>query len=176
MRGLPRLQRLHVEYLQTRVWEVGQLNGPKWNIVQRLAGYKSIPGRAQPDLKTSFRFPLSHRILSPAVNNVLRLHSVARVQTHPSLPLQTSGMKQSLFDLPRSRVERNNVKDEPPAARKMPEDCPAEEAPEEWRAGKQEWLILIALMVTCLMVSIDSTILVPVLPVRIATSEAKRSF
>lgn len=73
-------------------------------------------------------------------------------------------MKQSPFDLPRSRVEQNNLKDESPATSKMPEDCPAEESLEEWRASKQEWLILIALMVTCLMVSIDSTILVPILP------------
>lgn len=35
----------------------------------------------------------------------------------------------------------------------------------EWKAGKQEWLIMILLLVVSFLVSIDATILVPVLPV-----------
>jgi len=36
----------------------------------------------------------------------------------------------------------------------------------EWKAGKQEWLIVICLGIVCLMVALDATIVVPALPVR----------
>lgn len=35
----------------------------------------------------------------------------------------------------------------------------------EWKAGKQEWLVMVLLLVVSLLASIDATILVPVLPV-----------
>lgn len=38
---------------------------------------------------------------------------------------------------------------------------------EEWKAGRQEWLIIITLVVISTMASLDATILVPVLPVSI---------
>ena len=37
---------------------------------------------------------------------------------------------------------------------------------EDWRAGKQEWLIIVTLVLISLLAAIDATILVPVLPVR----------
>lgn len=37
----------------------------------------------------------------------------------------------------------------------------------DWTAGRQEWLIMIVLLIVSLMASIDATILVPVLPVSI---------
>lgn len=37
----------------------------------------------------------------------------------------------------------------------------------DWKAGRQEWLIMIVLLIVSLMASIDATILVPVLPVSI---------
>lgn len=43
----------------------------------------------------------------------------------------------------------------------------AEESSEEWKAGRQEWLIIITLVVISTMASLDATILVPVLPVSI---------
>lgn len=36
----------------------------------------------------------------------------------------------------------------------------------DWKPGKAEWLILICLALLSLVVSLDATILVPVLPVR----------
>lgn len=36
---------------------------------------------------------------------------------------------------------------------------------DDWKAGKQEWLIVICLGVVCLMVALDATIVVPALPV-----------
>jgi len=36
---------------------------------------------------------------------------------------------------------------------------------EEWKAGKQEWLIVLCLGIVSLMVALDATIVVPALPV-----------
>ena len=36
----------------------------------------------------------------------------------------------------------------------------------EWRAGRSEWMIIIVLAIVSLMVALDATILVPVLPVK----------
>lgn len=36
---------------------------------------------------------------------------------------------------------------------------------QEWKAGRNEWMIIIVLAVISLMVALDATILVPVLPV-----------
>ena len=35
----------------------------------------------------------------------------------------------------------------------------------EWKAGKEEWMIILVIAVVSLMVALDATILVPVLPV-----------
>lgn len=37
----------------------------------------------------------------------------------------------------------------------------------EWKAGRDEWLIIIVLAIVSLMVALDATILVPVLPVSV---------
>lgn len=37
---------------------------------------------------------------------------------------------------------------------------------DEWKAGKQEWLIVVCLGIVSLMVALDATIVVPALPVR----------
>lgn len=44
---------------------------------------------------------------------------------------------------------------------------PAEGPLEEWKAGRQEWLIIITLVVISTVASLDATILVPVLPVSV---------
>ena len=48
---------------------------------------------------------------------------------------------------------------------KNPETFLVENPPEEWKAGRQEWLIMITLVVISLMAAIDATILVTALPV-----------
>ena len=50
---------------------------------------------------------------------------------------------------------------------------PTEDPFEEWKAGRQEWLIIITLVLISLMASIDATILVPVLPVRNLSSKER---
>ncbi|KAB8300445.1 hypothetical protein EYC80_000617 [Monilinia laxa] len=56
---------------------------------------------------------------------------------------------------------RSGVKDNSPV------DTPENETEKftDWKAGRQEWLIMIVLLIVSLMASIDATILVPVLPV-----------
>lgn len=41
-----------------------------------------------------------------------------------------------------------------------------QEQPVEWKAQKQEYLVMITLAVVSLMVALDATILVPILPVK----------
>lgn len=45
------------------------------------------------------------------------------------------------------------------------ETIPVEQA---WKAGRKEWMIIIVLAIVSLMVALDATILVPVLPVSTA--------
>lgn len=44
-----------------------------------------------------------------------------------------------------------------------PQESTASE--QEWKAGRREWMIIIVLAIVSLMVALDATILVPVLPV-----------
>lgn len=37
---------------------------------------------------------------------------------------------------------------------------------QEWKAGRKEWMIILVIAIVSLMVALDATILVPVLPVR----------
>lgn len=41
---------------------------------------------------------------------------------------------------------------------------------QEWKAGRKEWIIIIVLAIVSLMVALDATILVPVLPVSTSTA------
>ena len=50
----------------------------------------------------------------------------------------------------------------PPASQKTHQDSLSQG---EWRAGKSEWMIIIVIAIVSLMVALDATILVPVLPV-----------
>ena len=43
---------------------------------------------------------------------------------------------------------------------------PTASPPDEWKAGKQEWLIVICLATVSLMVALDATVIVTPLPVR----------
>lgn len=45
----------------------------------------------------------------------------------------------------------------------------------EWRAGRGEWMIIIVLAIVSLMVALDATILVPVLPASIPELSSKNS-
>lgn len=42
----------------------------------------------------------------------------------------------------------------------------------EWKAGKEEWLIILVIAIVSLMVALDATILVPVLPVGVRREQA----
>lgn len=44
----------------------------------------------------------------------------------------------------------------------------------EWRAGRNEWMVIIVVAFVSLMVALDATILVPVLPVSLAEFDMKR--
>ena len=44
-------------------------------------------------------------------------------------------------------------------------DQAAPPSEQEWKAGRREWMIIIVLAIVSLMVALDATILVPVLPV-----------
>lgn len=44
-------------------------------------------------------------------------------------------------------------------------EIPAAAVPDVWKAGKQQWLIILCLCVLSLVVALDATILVPALPV-----------
>jgi len=46
--------------------------------------------------------------------------------------------------------------------------------PSQWKAGKQEWLIVICLATVSLMVALDATIVVPVLPVSLIHGYGKQ--
>lgn len=57
-----------------------------------------------------------------------------------------------------------------------PDPNPATANPNiEWKAGKEEWLIMAVIAIVSLMVALDATILVPVLPVRDFYFDANRS-
>ena len=44
----------------------------------------------------------------------------------------------------------------------------------EWKAGKEEWMIILVIAIVSLMVALDATILVPVLPVGASQLDAKQ--
>ena len=67
---------------------------------------------------------------------------------------------------PQKKAEHafSQVKDKAPKPR--PENLEDSTVPEpEWKAGKDIWLVIIVIAVVSLMVALDATILVPVLPV-----------
>lgn len=51
--------------------------------------------------------------------------------------------------------------------RRFPPEVPTPAVP-EWRAGRQEWFIIVVLSLISVMVALDATILVPVLPVSVS--------
>ena len=52
---------------------------------------------------------------------------------------------------------------------------PASRTPDlEWKAGKEEWMIILVIAIVSLMVALDATILVPVLPVGASELDVKK--
>ena len=53
---------------------------------------------------------------------------------------------------------------------------PATATPDlEWKAGKEEWMVILVIAIVSLMVALDATILVPVLPVGGSEGDLKKS-
>lgn len=66
-----------------------------------------------------------------------------------------------------NRIEKTLSATEGPSTQLAGQTSPqrSQELNQEWRAGKYEWMIIIVLAIVSLMVALDATILVPVLPV-----------
>jgi hypothetical protein len=67
---------------------------------------------------------------------------------------------------PTEKTPRGNREyDNPAITADLPNQLSTEDPPPPWKAGQEEWLIILVLTIVSLMVAIDATILVTALPV-----------
>ena len=94
-------------------------------------------------------------VFSPKIDRIIgRFRS--QKDPHQSLPHNSTELQDQDKDVP-SKVRQSMTQ-------ATLQDTPDVDL-EDWKAGRSEWMIIIVMAVVSLMVALDATILVPVLPV-----------
>ena len=90
-------------------------------------------------------------------------HSSELVQWHTDVNLPQANDKVTLHE----NDEKIPTESENSSAKTVPQDPNqlSTASDPEWKAGRDEWMIIVVLAIVSLMVALDATILVPVLPV-----------
>lgn len=101
---------------------------------------------------------------SLAIASVQHTSHQAQQQIDEDLPhaSEKSSLPAKDYQNPSGNIDH----DSKPVTPQDPDPVTATPDPDpEWKAGKEEWMIILVIAIVSLMVALDATILVPVLPV-----------